>query len=167
METLQFSRGDVIFMENSIGSSMYEIKSGSVGIYAAYGTDSERKLTELEAGSIFGEMGVIDVMPRSATAIAMSDTEVEEITTADIQSYFDEKPERLLAIMRGLSRRLRELTADYQQACGAMEDWSETAKTKTVQKDSALMRMLKRFAALYTSAAATDSYQCYDAFSAD
>lgn len=77
METLQFSRGDVIFMENSIGSSMYEIKSGSVGIYAAYGTDSERKLTELEAGRIFGEMGVIDVMPRSATAIAMSDTEVE------------------------------------------------------------------------------------------
>jgi len=66
METLQFSRGDVIFMENSIGSSMYEIKSGSVGIYAAYGTDSERKLTELEAGRIFGEMGVIDVMPRSA-----------------------------------------------------------------------------------------------------
>ena len=69
--------------------------------------------------------------------------------------------------MRGLSRRLRELTADYQQACDVMEGWSETAKTKSVQKDSALMRMLKRFAALYTSAAATDSYRCYDSFSAD
>ena len=58
----------MIFQEGSTGSSMYELKSGSIGIYAAYGTANEKKLTELEAGRIFGEMGVIDVMPRSATA---------------------------------------------------------------------------------------------------
>lgn len=152
MEIKHFRQGDVIFQEGSIGNSMYELKSGSVGVYASYGAANEKKLTELEAGRIFGEMGVIDVMPRSATVVAMSDAEVEEITSADVSRYFDENPERLLAILRGLSRRLRELTADYQQACGAMEEWSGEEKTEHGRKGSRLMQMLRRFAALYVSA---------------
>ena len=47
METKQFKQGEVIFKEGTLGSVMYEIKSGTVGIFAAYGTSDEKQLTAM------------------------------------------------------------------------------------------------------------------------
>ena len=59
MEIKRFKAGEVIFEEWTLGGEMYEIKSGSVGIYANYGKAGEQKLTELGAGRIFGELAAI------------------------------------------------------------------------------------------------------------
>ena len=148
METKRFKKGEVIFREGSLGSSMYEIESGSVGIYLAYGTADEKKLTALEAGRIFGEMAVIEVYPRSATAVALSDVEAREITTADLGEYFKSRPEKLMEIMRGLSRRLRELTTDYQEVCGTIRAWKDAAD-QGKQAGTGLMASLRRFAEIF------------------
>ena len=148
METKQFKQGEVIFKEGTLGSAMYEVKRGTVGIYAAYGTPDEKKLTELEAGRIFGEMGVIEVRPRSATAVALSDVEAVEVSTADLQQYFGKQPEKLMEIMRGMSRRLRELTADYQEVCGTLGEWKETTE-QGKKKSSGLLAAIKKFADAY------------------
>ena len=148
METKQFKPGEVIFKEGTLDNVMYEIKSGAVGIYCAYGTSDEKKLTELGDGRIFGEMGVIEVRPRSATAVALTDVEAEEISTADMQEYFSSQPEKLLEIMRGMSARLRELTSDFQEVCGALGDWDEATKLKK-EKGSGLLAVIKKFADAY------------------
>ena len=145
METRQFKRGEVIFKEGTLGSVMYEIKQGTVGIYCAYGASDEKKLTELEAGRIFGEMGVIE---RSATAVAISDVEAVEVSTADLQEYFSNQPEKLMEIMRGMSRRLRELTADYQEVCGTLGEWNDTTQ-QGKKKSSGLLAAIKKFADAY------------------
>ena len=49
METKQFAKGEVIFAEGSSGHSLYEVLSGSAGIYVAAGSAAEKKLTELGA----------------------------------------------------------------------------------------------------------------------
>ncbi|MBQ9647921.1 MAG: cyclic nucleotide-binding domain-containing protein [Oscillospiraceae bacterium] len=152
METRQFKKGDVIFKEGTFGNTMYELKSGAVGIYAAYGAPGEKKLTELEAGRIFGEMGVIEVRPRSATAVALSDIETIEVSTADMQEYFSSQPEKLMEIMRGMSRRLRELTADYQEVCGTLGEWKETTE-QGKKKGSGLLAAIKKFADAYAEGA--------------
>ena len=148
METKEFKQGEVIFKEGTLGSVMYEIKSGTVGIFAAYGTSDEKKLTELADGRIFGEMGVIEVRPRSATAVALSDVEAVEVSTADMQEYFSSQPEKLMEIMRGMSARLRELTADFQEVCGVIGDWDEATKLKK-EKSSGLFSAIRKFAAAY------------------
>ena len=152
MALKQFKKGDVIFREGSFGSTMYEIKSGCVEIYAAYGTPDEKKLTDLEAGRIFGEMAVIEVYPRSATAVAQSDTEAEEISTADLQTYFNEKPEKLLEIMQSLSRRVRELTADYTEVCESISQWKDDDEQGRNKSDG-LMGKLRRFAEIFAESA--------------
>ncbi len=162
METKRFRQGEVIFREFTLGSAMYEIISGKVGIYVAYGTADERKLTELEAGRIFGEMSVIEVYPRSATAVALADTEAMEISSADLQEYFEKKPERLLEIMRGMSRRLRELTQDYQAACVAVDEWKESTE-QGKKKSSGLLEAIRKFAALFENAEFID-YTCVGAY---
>ncbi len=148
MQAKQFKKGNVIFKEGDLGSTMYEIDSGTVGIYAAYGTANEKLLTELGAGRIFGEMAVIEVFPRSATAVALSDTELKEISTADLQEFFDSNPEKIAEIMRGLSRRLRELTADYQEVCAGIGAWKD-AKDRGAEKSGKLMSILKKYAAIF------------------
>ncbi|MBE7009528.1 MAG: Crp/Fnr family transcriptional regulator [Ruminococcaceae bacterium] len=150
MNARQFKKDEVIFREGAFGSTMYEIKSGTVGIYAAYGTDSEKKLTELEAGRIFGEMALIEVYPRSATAVALSDTETMEISTADLSDYFNNHPEKLVEIMRGMTRRLRELTEDYQNACGAISNWTD-AVDHGQKKSGGLLNGIKKLAAIFSS----------------
>ena len=127
MNTLVFKKGDVIFRQGDFSSVMYDIAKGKVGVFADYETERVHQLAELKAGDFLGEMGMIEVYPRSATAVALEDgTELREIGDAEFNDYFKAQPERLLAIMRQLSQRLRDRTADYEAACKVLESMKET-----------------------------------------
>lgn len=152
MERKHYEKGEVIFKEGELGRELYEVKHGRVGIYAAYGTSDEKKLTELGEGRIFGEMAVIEVFPRSATAVALEDTEAEAVSGENLGEYFSDRPEKLLAIMRGISRRLRELTADYQEVCQSIGAWKES-NDHGKEKGSRLMAAIKKYAAIFAESA--------------
>ena len=128
---ITYNRDEVIFRQNDFADSMYDILSGSVGIYAAYGTEDENRLAVLKAGHTLGEMGLIDLAPRSATAVALEDgTVLEEISEKEFASYFDDKPERLLEIMRQLSTRVRNQTKDYEAARRILDSMLTTRPEK-------------------------------------
>ena len=146
MKVKQFSKGTVIFSEGKLGNCMYEVQTGRVGILVGYGTEDEKKLTELSEGRSFGEMAVIETVPRSATAVALEDTSVLEISAADLDEYFQSRPDKLLAIMRGMTRRLRELTRDYLSACQTVGEWNGPADGAT---ESGLMAGLRKLAAFF------------------
>ncbi|MBQ9458664.1 MAG: cyclic nucleotide-binding domain-containing protein [Oscillospiraceae bacterium] len=152
METKRFQKGEVIFREGSAGEAMYEIKSGAVGIYAGFGTPDEKKLTELEPGRLFGELAVIDGSARSATAAALDEVEAVEISADDLKAYFKERPEKLMEIMRGMSRRLRELTADYREVCASIGEWKESTE-RGGKKRTGLMAAIRKYAAIFAESA--------------
>ncbi|MBI5075429.1 MAG: cyclic nucleotide-binding domain-containing protein [Nitrospirae bacterium] len=81
----EYEPGEVIFSEGEIGKALYIILSGSVSITKKCG-ETHSVLAELPAGSYFGELALIDQMPRFATAAAV------ERTTLLImyKSYFDD-----------------------------------------------------------------------------
>ena len=122
-----YNKGEIIFSQGDKADSMFDITSGSVGVYIAYGTEHENRLAVLEPGQFVGEMGLIDICPRSATAVAMQDgTVLEEIGQKEFSDYFSDRPERLLQIMRQLSSRLRTTTEDYKAACRILKSMKET-----------------------------------------
>ena len=123
----EFKKGEIIFKQGEYAPVMYDILSGSVGVYSAYGTENEEELNVLGAGQFLGEMGLIEVYPRSATAVAMEDgTKLKEIDEKEFSEYFYEQPERLLLIMRQISQRLRERTADFEAACKIRDEMLKT-----------------------------------------
>lgn len=124
----EFKKDTVIFRQGDAGDCMFDIFSGSVGVYAAYGTPNEKLLTELKAGDFFGEMGLLDKAPRSATVVALEDTLVYVIGEADFNDYFVKQPEKALMIMRQLSQRLRRCTENYMDACRAVHEVIENEK---------------------------------------
>lgn len=118
MNTRTLKKGEIIFRQGDTSTCMYDVFWGKVGIYANYGTPEEKLLTTLETEQFFGEMGMIEGLPRSATAVALtSDTKVRVITPESFQSYFQEKPAKVLLIMQNMSHRLRKLTGEYLNAC--------------------------------------------------
>ena len=120
-----YNAGEIIFREGEDGDCMYAIHGGSVDVYTNYHTPLEKKLTTLYTNAFFGEMGMIDREPRSATiVVAENDTILERIGPDDMQKLFEENPLEVELIMRHLSKRLRKLTEDYDAAC------EEAAKTE-------------------------------------
>lgn len=145
----EYNKGDVIFRQGDYAATMYDICAGSVGIFADYQTEDEKQLAVLPAGEVFGEMGLIECYPRSATAVAMEDgTQVQEISSAEFSAYFKDSPEKVLSVMKQLSRRLRETTKNYQDACRTVYETVETEK-KGEEKSSWLKESLKFFHEVY------------------
>ena len=118
MNTLVFKKGDVIFRQGDYSEVMYDIAKGKVGVFADYETETVQQLAELKAGDFLGEMGMIEVYPRSATAVALEDdTALTEIGEDDLNEFFKDKPEKLLQIMKQMSARLRVVNQKYLNAC--------------------------------------------------
>lgn len=144
--TKEFLRGQVIFKDGDKGDCLYEIVRGTVDIYKEYGEKGEKKLTTIETGAYFGEMGLIDNMPRSATAVAGGDCELVIVSESEFADYLQQNPETALKIMRTLSTRVRGLTADFMEACGVIAEALEADEKK---KSKSLLGRLKKFADVY------------------
>jgi CRP-like cAMP-binding protein len=111
MKELKFNPGDIIFSEGEDSRQAYWLSTGRVGI--TIGTQSGQKmLAQLGPGQLFGEMGLIDDLPRSATATALEPTEVEVIDEDTFESAVIGRPERLSGYLAALFERIR--TADSQ-----------------------------------------------------
>jgi CRP/FNR family cyclic AMP-dependent transcriptional regulator len=62
-----FDNGQVLFHEGDDGDDMYIIQSGRVAIKKKV-KDGDTTLAVLEKGDFFGEMAILERLPRSASA---------------------------------------------------------------------------------------------------
>ena len=136
---VKFAAGDVIFRAGEEADCMYDIYEGCVGIYSDYQTENEKLLTKLYADEVFGEMGVLDDMPRSATAVCLDDCAILVVNPENFMQYFQEKPVKILQILQQMCIQLRDLTKTYLQACKTLEDMlsmeeSDNAVDETMAK---------------------------------
>jgi CRP/FNR family cyclic AMP-dependent transcriptional regulator len=107
-----FIQNEVIFEEGNIGNSMMIIASGEVRVSQTPSPTSEETLTILKKGDIFGEMSLLEELPRSATIIAHTNVITIEITREDFFHFIESDPRSgvkiLLKLCKTLSFRLRE-----------------------------------------------------------
>ncbi len=131
--------GDVIFEENDPGTEMYLIISGDVEIYRK-AKNSQKVLMVLKPGAIFGEMALVDKLPRSASARAKTDTQLMVIRDSQWEQIFIQNSEFSVNVVKILSRRLREanriisdlLTKDKsKQVFGGIIEYSRNFSQKT------------------------------------
>jgi CRP/FNR family cyclic AMP-dependent transcriptional regulator len=105
--TMSFAAGTVLFREGEAGDKMYVIAEGRVRIVKALAAN-EVTIASLSAGDCFGEMALLDKLPRSATAVVSEDSKLVTIDTAAFEQLVRENGEIAVRIMRKLSERLRE-----------------------------------------------------------
>jgi CRP-like cAMP-binding protein len=110
MHRATFPPGEFIFREGDESREAYWILSGQVEI--SIDTPQGRSvLTVLEEGEIFGEMGMIDDLPRAASARALTETEVDVVNERDFHYEVLRDEARLLPYLDMLFERLRSTNA--------------------------------------------------------
>ena len=88
--------------------SLYIVLSGRLKVMMSDAEGKEVILSILGPGEIFGEMGLIDDEPRSATVVTIEPCELLSLAKRDFKNSLAENFEMSMAVMRGLVRRLRE-----------------------------------------------------------
>jgi pSer/pThr/pTyr-binding forkhead associated (FHA) protein len=109
--------GDIIFSEGDIGTEMFILQSGTVELFKEIAGET-RVLATLEKGDFFGEMSVLEDLPRTASARAKTDVELVKINGAMFDTMLKSNTEIAVRMMRKLSRRLREVTAMLEDSLG-------------------------------------------------
>ena len=151
--TKMFARGTVLFREGDPGDCMYELETGSVGIYHDYGGPDEKLITKLINSSsdlkLFGEMGLLEHAPRSATVVVLDEgTVLTRISEDEFIAYFTEKPVAVLNLMQQMCNRLRKTTNDYVEACRTVHDAVENQK-QGGKEDRGLLDRLNELCEFY------------------
>ena len=102
---VDFSKGHIIARQGEIGTGFFVVVEGSVRVVRD-GTVVAR----LGAGEFFGELSVLDRMPRNATVAAETATSCLALASWDFEKVLLEQPALTLSILRGVAARLRAAT---------------------------------------------------------
>jgi CRP/FNR family cyclic AMP-dependent transcriptional regulator len=101
--------GHVIVDEGSVGTAFYVILDGTVGVLR-----KGRKIAELEAGQVFGEIALLDRLPRNASIKALTDTRLASFAQKDFDRVLKDSPATMRKLLTAMAVRLRESDARAQ-----------------------------------------------------
>jgi CRP-like cAMP-binding protein len=108
-----FTVGDLIVREGEAGHSFFILVEGDVEIIKQQGDNPPVVLANLHRRTFFGEMCVVDPVPRAATVRATSAVKAVELKSSSLYHLFQKMPEQysivLLNLARDMARRLRAL----------------------------------------------------------
>lgn len=72
--TVRFKKGEIVYNEGDLGSEMYVVQAGAIRIFRDI-TGVRQELAIMEKGDFFGELAVLEGLPRTASAEALDDGE--------------------------------------------------------------------------------------------
>ena len=116
-----FKAGQFLFREGETSQSLYLIKKGSVGVRKAKGS-GHVELARLYTNEVVGELSFFDRQPRSASAVAINEVEVMEITFESLDKIYQEVPDYLRTIMASVSDRLRKADETIRRLKKTVQD---------------------------------------------
>ncbi|MGI4738377.1 MAG: cyclic nucleotide-binding domain-containing protein [Janthinobacterium lividum] len=102
MNEVTFATGQQIFAKGDLGSSLFIMYAGQVGVY-----NGPQLLATFGKGDFFGELALLDAEPRSASAVAQGVVTAFRLDQEDFYDVMEERPEVLRNILRVLCQRLR------------------------------------------------------------
>jgi CRP/FNR family cyclic AMP-dependent transcriptional regulator len=111
--------GKVIFSEGDPGTETFILISGAVEISKRTSLSTSKTLITLKPGDIFGEMAIIEQMPRSATAIAVKDSRLLSLDESLFFQMIEKNPDFAVKVVKILCERIRRTNATIQQLSSA------------------------------------------------
>jgi CRP/FNR family cyclic AMP-dependent transcriptional regulator len=109
--------GELIVRAGDHGAEMYVIKSGRVRISRPMGGRTV-VLSELGPGDFFGEMSLLESLPRDADATAVGETRLLVLNAGSLLVRLRRDPTFALEMLHRLSGRVRTLNAELEKALG-------------------------------------------------
>ncbi len=117
LTTKTLKKEQLLFAKDDIGDALFIIKSGKIKISIPTEEGEELIVTVFSDGDFFGELSVLDKAPRSADAVAMTDTTLLVLHRNSFYSFLIKNTEALKAIMTALCQRLRKTDEFLTDIC--------------------------------------------------
>ena len=132
-----FAAGEVVFVEGAVADKFYIVMTGKVEVWKSYQDDHRSLLAVHGAGHFFGEMALIDELPRSATLVAREPTRALFLLRADFQRLIRSNASIALSVMMSISLMVRSsnetFVEDLRERNAKLE--AANAELKTAQDE--------------------------------
>lgn len=101
-------KGQVLFKKGDAGDSMFVIEEGSIEISVPVDAPQKQMaVSVLHEGEFFGELSIIDGLPRTATATAIEDCRLLEMKREELISFLMARPAVAISMVSEIGKRLR------------------------------------------------------------
>lgn len=102
-----YPKGTVVFAQGDAGDALYGVVSGRIRISASASGGREVFLNIMEPGDTFGEIAVMDGLPRTANAVALDHSTLIVIQRSDFIPFLESQPKLALHLLKLMCERLR------------------------------------------------------------
>jgi uncharacterized membrane protein len=112
IDELRLPQGHTLFQAGDPGDSLFIVQAGEIELFIKDTAGQKIVLTTAGPGDMFGELAMLDSGPRTATALALNDSEVLVLDRDDLILLFQRRPDaalHMLAALSGLTRKADEL----------------------------------------------------------
>jgi CRP-like cAMP-binding protein len=107
----EFEPGCILFEEGAASDGVFWIESGRVLVRTRDASGAERRAGHAGAGEFLGEMGVLESLPRSATAVAVTRAAVSRMSPEEFAELLRRSPAAVLTVIDALCERARRTHA--------------------------------------------------------
>lgn len=129
-------RGNILFREGDPADRFFIVREGSVEVWKQYGSSDADMLATHGAGHLFGEMALVDDLPRSATVIVAEDASFLTLNREQFRRILSENAQISLSVMKSLSDMVRKSNESF------MDDLKE--KNRSLLKANEDLRLAQQ-----------------------
>ncbi|GAA4617772.1 Crp/Fnr family transcriptional regulator [Actinoallomurus liliacearum] len=104
---VHLSRGQTLFSEDQEGDRLYVVLDGKIKLTRTAPDGRENLLSVLGPSEMFGELSLFDPRPRTASAIAVTESRLAGVGHNDLWPFLKVHPEISIHLLRALAQRLR------------------------------------------------------------
>ena len=112
VDLIKLDDNQTLFQAGDPGESLFLVSAGEIELFIKDNTGQKIILDITHPGDFFGEIALLDEGPRSASAVALTHSELIELDREDLMLLFQKKPEsalHMLAAMGKMTRKADEL----------------------------------------------------------
>jgi uncharacterized membrane protein len=112
VDLIKVPAGDELFSFGDPGESLYVVRSGQIELYVKDNIGEKIVLSVATQGDLFGELALLDTGSRTASALALEESELFELDRSDLLLLFRSQPEAglsMLAAVTAMTRKADEL----------------------------------------------------------
>jgi NTE family protein len=110
LDSLSLPGGGILFREGEVGTALYIVTAGSLGVLVRGEDGHDVLVARVQAGETVGEMALLDGGLRSASVVALRDTELLRLERHSYEMLVEQHPRSILPLVSLLVRRLRIAT---------------------------------------------------------
>lgn len=111
----QYVPGEYVCFQNDPGLGMYVVEQGEVSVILFGSNGSKKELAVLKDGDFFGELSLLDESPRSASVIAVTDTNLIGFFRPDLFEIMEKTPGTGLKIVLKVAEMIGERLRNANQ----------------------------------------------------